>query len=62
MGQTNPGFGGFMSNIFGGIGNNVNQHEQIIQNNMRPPSPIETQLPNRSERSVLVIIIIIMII
>ena len=51
MGQTNPGFGGFMSNIFGGIGNNVNQHEQIIQNNMRPPSPIETQLPNRSERS-----------
>jgi len=55
MGQNNPGFSGFMGNIFGGLsgGSGGNQHEQIIQNNMnRPPSPIETQLPNRSSRTV----------
>ena len=51
MGQNSPGFSGFMSNILGG-NNSVNQHEQIIQNNInRPPSPVETQLPNRSSRS-----------
>tara|TARA_B110001452_G_C15238069_1_gene428686 strand:+ start:1038 stop:2600 length:1563 start_codon:yes stop_codon:yes gene_type:complete len=74
MGQSNPGFGGFMNNIFndgkgggnsGGnsgnrgngrgpntvFGQNVNMEMPPNANMGPPPSPMETKLPERSQRT-----------
>ncbi len=63
MGQSNPGFGGFMNNIFndgkGGnsrgpntvFGQNVNMEMPPTSNMGPPPSPMETKLPERSQRT-----------
>ena len=59
MGDTNPGFGGFMSNIMGNFGlnnppqnNNTNDHFDPPPNaGFGPPPPsMETKLPDRSKR------------
>ena len=49
MGQSNPGFGGFMNNI---MGNNYSERDDIPNVNLGPPpDPIETKLPERSQRN-----------
>lgn len=66
MGQSNPGIGGFMNNIFNGGANNDSMgsmpgfgpppgamHESNMPPNANmgpPPSPMETKLPERSQR------------
>ncbi len=49
MGESNPGFGGFMNNI---MGNNFGTKRDEMPNVDLgpPPSPIETKLPERSRR------------
>ena len=69
MGQSNPGFGGFMNNVFSGnkggeqngngsganpgfgSGNNGNREMPYTTNNGSPPSPVQTKLPERSQRT-----------
>jgi len=46
MGESNPGFGGFMNSV---IGDNKGGGGGGRQNNARPPSPIQTQ-QNKSQR------------
>jgi hypothetical protein len=49
MGESNPGFGGFMNNIMGN--NYQQQREEVINIGFGPPpSPLETKLPERSRR------------
>ena len=59
MGQTNPGFGGFMNGLFGGEGsmNNKNGYTPGFGSTMPPnvnsgppPMSVETKLPERSQR------------
>ena len=47
MGQENPGFGGFMNNIFNGGGSSM----PPVSNMGPPPPPTETKLPERSQRT-----------
>ena len=49
MGDSNPGFGGFMNNI---MGNNfgTQRDETPIVDLGPPPSPVKTKLPDRSHR------------
>ena len=49
MGNTNPGFGGFMNNI---MGNNFGGTRDDMPNVDlgAPPAPVETKLPERSQR------------
>ena len=49
MGNTNPGFGGFMNNI---MGNNFGSSKDDMPNVDlgAPPAPVETKLPERSQR------------
>ena len=49
MGESNPGFGGFMNNIMGGRGNGA-QDDMPNVNLGPPPAPVETKLPERSNR------------
>tara|TARA_R110002072_G_scaffold37368_5_gene109378 strand:+ start:113 stop:1573 length:1461 start_codon:yes stop_codon:yes gene_type:complete len=51
MGESNPGLGGFMSNIFGG-GTRSNEHFDPPPNANfgPPPDAMETKLPERSKR------------
>ena len=47
MGESNPGFGGFMNNIMG------NKKDDMPNINLGPPpQPVETKLPERSTRDV----------
>ena len=58
MGDSNPGLGGFMSNILGGMGGPGNQSSRVSEhfdpppnaNFGSPPVPMETKLPDRSKR------------
>jgi hypothetical protein len=61
MGQTNPGFGGFMNGLFGNGGNGANpgfgpspmnggRDMPPNANVGPPPEPVETKLPERSQR------------
>ena len=58
MGQSNPGFGNFMNNIFSGnkqqsesIPGFGTSHERPINiNTGPPPPPVETKLPDKSKR------------
>tara|TARA_R110002072_G_scaffold111229_1_gene239280 strand:+ start:104 stop:1561 length:1458 start_codon:yes stop_codon:yes gene_type:complete len=57
MGESNPGLGGFMSNILGGMGNGptTSRVEENFDpppnvNFGPPPSSMETKLPDRSKR------------
>ena len=49
MGNSNPGFGGFMNNI---MGNNFSEQRDDVPNVDLgpPPNPVETKLPERSQR------------
>ena len=49
MGNSNPGFGGFMNNI---MGNNFSEERDDMPNVDLgpPPNPVETKLPERSQR------------
>ena len=50
MGKSNPGLGGFMSNI---MGNNYSSRDDIPNVDMGPPpAAVETKLPERSQRGV----------
>ena len=50
MGNSNPGFGGFMNNI---MGNNFSEQRDDMPNVDLgpPPNPVETKLPERSQRT-----------
>ena len=60
MGQTNPGFGGFMNGLFAGNNNNNNNNNGYSPgfgstmppnvNSGPPPMSVETKLPERSQR------------
>ena len=58
MGESNPGLGGFMSNILGGMGGGGPSTARVSEhfdpppnvNFGPPPSPMETKLPDRSKR------------
>jgi len=54
MGESKPGFGGFMNGLFGGNGNNNSQGFGASMppnvNSGPPPQPMETKLPERSQR------------
>jgi hypothetical protein len=59
MGQTNPGFGGFMNGLFAGNNNNNNNNGYSPGfgstmppnvNSGPPPMSVETKLPERSQR------------
>ena len=57
MGQSNPGFGGFMNGLFGGGGNGGGGSNPGFGASMPPnvnsgppPPPVETKLPERSQR------------
>lgn len=50
MGQSNPGFGGFMNNVFQENGGGANHDMPPNVNTGPPPSPIESKLPERSQR------------
>ena len=56
MGETKPGFGGFMNNMFNGANpgfgppSNMTRDVPSNANIGAPPSPIETKLPERSQR------------
>ena len=52
MGQSNPGFGGFMNGLFGGGGSNPGFGASMPPNvnSGPPPPPVETKLPERSQR------------
>ena len=51
MGNSNPGFGGFMNNI---MGNNFSEQRDDMPNVDLgpPPNPVETKLPERSQRTI----------
>ena len=62
MGQTNPGFSGFMNNVFSNSNANANSQRENNSfnpgfsmppnvNSGPPPAPVETKLPERSQRS-----------